>query len=109
MTRFTLEHRWGVALAPTYAFAYTYPMKTTSFSEFRRRLAETIDRVSADREPVLITRDSNKPSAVLISLEDYASLEETRYLLASPANADRLIAAVRDLDAGGGSEEALSE
>ncbi|MDR3495212.1 MAG: type II toxin-antitoxin system prevent-host-death family antitoxin [Ancalomicrobiaceae bacterium] len=84
-------------------------MKTTSFSEFRRRLAETIDRVSADREPVLITRDRNKPSAVLISIEDYASLEETRYLMASPANAERLLAAIRDLDVGGGTEQTLSE
>ena len=30
-----------------------------------------------------------KPSAVLMSLEDFASYEETRHLLRSPANAER--------------------
>jgi antitoxin YefM len=75
-------------------------MKTTSFTEFRRHLAETIDQVNDDREPVLITRDRGKPTAVLISLDDYASLEETRYLLSSPRNAERLLAAIKEADAG---------
>ncbi|WP_419254756.1 type II toxin-antitoxin system Phd/YefM family antitoxin [Caulobacter sp. ErkDOM-YI] len=84
-------------------------MRTTSYSELRKNLAATIDRVNDDHEPVIITRDKGKPSAVLMSLEDFAAFEETRYLLRSPANADRLLTAVAQLDQGLGSERPLAE
>ena len=85
-------------------------MRTTSFSELRRNLAATIDSVNDDHEPVIITRDRGKAAAVLMSLEDFASYEETRYLLKSPRNAKRLLEATADLEAGNGSErELLSE
>ncbi|WP_397421158.1 type II toxin-antitoxin system Phd/YefM family antitoxin [Phenylobacterium sp.] len=48
-------------------------------------------------------------SAVLMSLEDFASYEETRYLLRSPANAERLLASVASLEAGEGREHDLAE
>lgn len=48
-------------------------MRTTSFTNFRKNLAATIDGVNDDHEPVIITREGGKPSAVLMSLEDFAS------------------------------------
>lgn len=84
-------------------------MRTTSFSDLRRNLSATIDGIADDHEPVLITRSGGKPSAVLMSLEDFASYEETRYLLRSPANAERLQKAVAELEQGGGAERTLSE
>jgi len=84
-------------------------MCTTSYSDLRRNLAATLDSVTADHAPVLITRDRGKPAAVLMSLEDFASYEETRYLLRSPRNAERLLEAVADLDHGDGTERELSE
>ena len=84
-------------------------MRTTSYSDLRRNLAATIDSVNADHEPVIITRDRGKPAAVLMSLEDFASYEETRYLLKSPRNAERLLEATAGLDAGQGSERELLE
>jgi antitoxin YefM len=57
----------------------------------------------------VITREGGKPSAVLMSLEDFVAFEETRYLLRSPANADRLLTAVAALDRGEGGERALVE
>jgi antitoxin YefM len=84
-------------------------MRTTSYSDLRRNLAATIDSVNADHEPVIITRDRGKPAAVLMSLEDFASYEETRYLLKSPRNAERLLEAATSLDAGHGSERELLE
>ena len=77
-------------------------MKTTSFSELRRNLATMLDRVSTDHEPVVITRDRGRPAAVLMSLEDFAAFQETRYLLQSPRNAERLSEAIVGLDAGRG-------
>jgi antitoxin YefM len=85
-------------LAPMYSIMYNLGMKTTSFSDLRRNLASAIDQVAADHEPVMITRDRGKPAAILMSVEDFASYEETRYLLQSPANAARLLDAIRDLD-----------
>lgn len=84
-------------------------MRTTSFTEFRRTLARTLDRVTEDHEPVIITRGSGKPAAVLLSIEDFQSYEETGYLLRSPRNADRLLSAVADLDEGRGDEKPLIE
>ena len=84
-------------------------MKTTSYSDLRKNLAAMLDHVNADHEPVVITRDRGKPSAVMMSLEDFASYEETRYLLRSPANAERLIASVTALDHGQGTARTLAE
>jgi antitoxin YefM len=44
-----------------------------------------------------------------LSLEDFASYEETEYLLRSPANAKRLKAAVKSLASGLGTERDLIE
>ncbi len=57
----------------------------------RRTLSATLDGVAEDHTPVIITRDSGKPAAELMSLEDFASYEETRYLLQNPRNAERLL------------------
>lgn len=84
-------------------------MRTTSYSDLRKNLAATLDRVTEDHEPVVITRDRGKPAAVLISLEDFASYEETTNLLKSPRNAERLLTAINELDAGKGLERKLSE
>jgi antitoxin YefM len=72
-------------------------MDTKSYTDIRANLAKTLDRVCRDRNPVLLTR-RNAPSVVLVSLEDYRSMEETGYLLRSPVNAARLADAVAEID-----------
>jgi antitoxin YefM len=84
-------------------------MRTTSYSDLRKNLAATIDAVTNDHEPIVITRDKGRPAAVLMSVEDFASYEETRYLLRSPANAERLLRSVDALEGGGGEERDLAE
>ncbi len=84
-------------------------MRTTSYSELRRNLAAMIDQVTNDHEPVIIKRDRGKPAAVLMSLEDFASYEEPRYLLRSPSNAERVLQSVAELEQGGGTEHKLSD
>ena len=68
-------------------------MQTTTYSEARRRLGNVFDRVCKDREPMRITRREGG-SVIVLSEEEYASLEETAYLLRSPANAQRLLGAI---------------
>jgi antitoxin YefM len=84
-------------------------MNAISVSELRKNLAATIDRVTADHDYTIITREGGKPAAVLMSLEDFASWQETEYLLRSPANAERLRKAVAELDAGKGQTHDLIE
>jgi antitoxin YefM len=85
-------------------------MRSTSYSDLRKNLAARLDEVTEDRAPLLITRERGKPAAVLMSLEDFASYEETRHLLKSPRNAERLLKAIEELDENkNGQEHELSE
>ena len=76
-------------------------MNAISYTAARNNLAKTMDKVSADHTPVLITRQNGEP-AVLMSLEDFHAYEETAYLLSNPNNAKRLRRAIRQLEAGKG-------
>ena len=85
-----------------------YIMKTITYTAARENLAMTMQRVCDDHEPVVVTRRRDQ-AVVMMSLEDYSSLEETAYLLRSPKNAKRLRDAVDQLRSGGGHEYSLSE
>ncbi|WP_277286908.1 type II toxin-antitoxin system Phd/YefM family antitoxin [Sphingomonas aquatilis] len=61
-------------------------------------LAGAIERVVADSTPLAITLECGK-GAVLVSASEWASIEETLYVLRSPANAERLLEAVRGFEA----------
>jgi antitoxin YefM len=74
-------------------------MDTLSYSSFRNSLASVLDKVNNDHKPVMITRQNGKP-AILMSVEDFQSYEETAYLMASPKNAERLNQAISEVEAG---------
>jgi antitoxin YefM len=76
-------------------------MSTVSYTTARENLAQTMDQVCDNHEPVIITRQKQR-SVVMLSLEDYESLSETSYLLKSPENARRLLSATKQLEAGKG-------
>ena len=71
-------------------------MDAITYEEVRNHLGETMDKVVDDRSPVIITRPHHAP-VVLISLDDYNSWSETKYLTRSPANAKDLQDAVEDV------------
>ncbi|HRQ66114.1 MAG TPA: type II toxin-antitoxin system prevent-host-death family antitoxin [Xanthomonadaceae bacterium] len=81
-------------------------MDAITYSAARANLAKTMERVCEDHEPLIITR-SREQSVVMLSLEDYKSLEETAYLLRNPANARRLLSAIGQLEAGKGKARTL--
>ncbi|MEA2605211.1 MAG: antitoxin YefM [Acidobacteriota bacterium] len=83
-------------------------MDSISYTNARANLTRTMDQVCETHEPVIITR-SGQASVVMLSLEDYSSLEETAYLLRSPKNAKRLLEAIADLERGRGTERELIE
>lgn len=67
-----------------------------------------MNRVREDSAPIIITRQKAKP-VVLMSLEDYSSIEETAYLLRSQANADRLRTSIANAKSGKLQEHVLLE
>ena len=82
-------------------------MNSISFSESRANVKALMDRVVADKAPVTITRARGQESVVMISESEWSSIEETLYLLSSPKNAERLLEAIRGLEAGEGEEHEL--
>ncbi len=74
-------------------------MNAITYSAARENLAETIDRVCDDHDPVIITKKRSS-SVVMISLEDYEAMEETAYLLRNPANARRLLQSMEEVEKG---------
>jgi len=83
-------------------------MNAISYTAVRSNLAKTMDRLCDDHDPVVITR-KNERSVVMLSLEDYKSLEETAYLLRSPKNLKRLVESLSQLENGEGSLRELGE
>ncbi|MEY3203806.1 MAG: hypothetical protein RLZZ21_137 [Planctomycetota bacterium] len=83
-------------------------MDTVTYTAARANLAHTMNRVCADHEPLIITRNGQQ-SVVMMSLEDFQALEETAYLLRAPKNAKRLLEAIAGLEGGRGRERRLAE
>ncbi|HWB48760.1 MAG TPA: type II toxin-antitoxin system prevent-host-death family antitoxin [Stellaceae bacterium] len=83
-------------------------METVSYSELRQRLKTYMDKVCDDHAPLLITRQ-NGQAVVLLSLSEYEELDETNYLLRSPANAERLLRGMTEANAGRLAEHRLTE
>ena len=83
-------------------------METLSISDTRANLKAVLDRVVADKVPIAITRQRGE-GVVMVSASEWSSIEETLYLLSSPKNAERLLEAIRGLEAGEGVEHELIE
>jgi len=69
-------------------------MDTLSYSSLRAKLKSALDR-AVDDHVVITVKRAKGGDAVLLAKEDYDSLAETAYLLRSPVNAARLLAAVK--------------
>jgi antitoxin YefM len=83
-------------------------MDAMTYTTVRANLASTMDRVCDDHEALIITRNGER-AVVMLSLEDFKALEETAYLLRTPANAKRLLSAVAQLNTGKGVERKLAK
>ena len=76
-------------------------MSTVTYTEARENLASIWDKTVASREPVVISRRGAE-SVVPMPLEEWEGVAETAYLLRSPANARRLLAALLRAEKGEG-------
>jgi antitoxin YefM len=70
------------------------PADHVPLAEVKNRLSEVVDRLEREHGRVVITKHG-RPAAVMLSLEDLESLEETLAVLSDP----ELVAAIREGDA----------
>jgi len=75
-------------------------MPHISFTDLRRNLARFLDDAAQSRAPIVVARPGGKGNVVLLAEDEFRSWQETVHLLSSPANAERLLRGIRDVDAG---------
>ena len=74
-------------------------MVVVNYSEFRKNLKGNLDNACDNNEVVIVSRTHNK-NVVVISLDEYNSWQETKYLMSSITNQQRLSDAIKDTENG---------
>lgn len=64
-------------------------MDAITSNQARHKLDELIDKVIQNAQPTILCNDEGK-QAVLMSLDEFLSWQETLYLLSNPANAEHI-------------------
>lgn len=82
-------------------------MEAITYTAAGEDLAATMQKVCDDRAPNIITCNCDQ-AVVMMAVEASEALEETAYLLSSPANARRLLDSIQDLKAGKGKPSRLA-
>jgi antitoxin YefM len=80
----------------------------TTYTALRAALASVLDRVTEDREVVIVRRRGAKDVA-MVAAEELSSLMETAQLLRSPKNARRLLKALKKAERDGGRVSSVTE
>lgn len=83
-------------------------MQVLNFTEFRNNLAENLNLVNDNSEIVIVSRSKGK-NVVVMSLEEYNSIQETLHLTSSRANQKRLDEAIAEMRTGKSSKHKLIE
>ena len=83
-------------------------MNAITLTQAQQDLDRLVEQVISDAEPTIICNERGE-KAVLLSLEEYNSWQETLYLLASPANAEHLRKSIAEARAGKVTERELTE
>jgi antitoxin YefM len=80
----------------------------TTYTALREGLAGYLDRVTDNRETVIVRRRGARDVA-MVPADELSSLTETAYLLRSPKNAERLLESLREIERGGGEVTTVEE
>jgi len=83
-------------------------MITTSISDFRKDIKNYLNKVSENFETLIINRGKSS-GVVVISLEEYNSLQATQHELSSEKNVQRLDSAIAKFKKGDSIEKRLIE
>ena len=83
-------------------------MEAMTSNQAKQQLDELIDRVILNSEPTILCNEQGK-QAVLMSLDEFNSWQETLYLLSNPANAEHLRKSIEQANSGKKSVRELIE
>ncbi|NQV52068.1 MAG: type II toxin-antitoxin system Phd/YefM family antitoxin [Flavobacteriales bacterium] len=81
-------------------------MVVTTFTDFRQNMKAYFEKVFNLGVPLFISRP-NGHDVVILSKSEYNSMQETFHLLKSPKNAERILKAMEQDNAGGGTVQEL--
>lgn len=73
-------------------------LQVTNISEFRKNLKTYFNNVADKNNTVIV--NSNGKSIMLISLDDYNKMDETKYLLSTEANKEMMYKAKAEIEKG---------
>lgn len=74
-------------------------MDAMTYSDLRQNLAAVLDRIEHEHEPVMVLR-RNGQKTIMMSKQDYDSMQQTFFLLRHPENAQRLLASMAQAERG---------
>jgi antitoxin YefM len=74
-------------------------MRVVNYTEFRTNMAESLNAVSDNSEIVVVSRSKGK-NVVVMSLDEYNSLQETIYLTSTKTNRKKLDDAIEEMNKG---------
>ena len=83
-------------------------MDILTYTDARKHLKDVMDHAIHNKTETVITRPG-KEAVVVVGKEEWDAIQETLYLLTSPANASRLRESVAQLDSGRGTERVLDD
>jgi len=72
-------------------------MNTVTLSAFKTNMESTIQGIVETHQPIVVKKN-RRSSVIVMPLEDYRALTETKYLLSSPANAARLVRGIEEIE-----------
>ncbi|WP_162415556.1 type II toxin-antitoxin system Phd/YefM family antitoxin [Cyclobacterium roseum] len=75
-------------------------MKTITMTEFRKSMNRHLDYVSKDLGTIIVPRKSGQHAVVMISEEEYNSINETLHLMSTKANRERLDESIQQREEG---------
>ena len=78
-----------------------------TYTDLRQNLADYMDQAIETGAPIVVTRQGGRGNVVILSEDEFEGWQETVHLLSSPKNAERLMRAIKELDAGKGQEHEL--
>jgi antitoxin YefM len=74
-------------------------MEVLNYTEFRKSLTKSLNKVTDDAEIVIVSRSKGK-NVVVMALEEYNSIQETLHLTKTVANRNRLDDAIAEMENG---------
>lgn len=81
-------------------------MHAVTLKEAKQHLERLLTQVLEDAQPTIVVLEDGQ-QVVVVPLDDYTAWQETRYLLANPANAAHLRQSIAEAQAGVAEEQKL--